>query len=481
MASRRKLLCVGFSSTVLKVAVLLALAVVPAYGQVNKQRAEEQKEYLKQNLLNQTLETKISIGNCVTKPVLSQLATVLVDTEIHADLTVSYLHRGLIIGTAGGAGTRCLEGDYQVGVVREMRPGTIVTVRRIEMKGDRFELALEGPKSGVGGPGIGSTYGRLKFLYGGQYSSDSAPLVMLMYVSKVLRLKAFERIEEARQQYRNLVWELASAYDESRFQALPQPNEEEAFRRLVQNTASHLDRPQIDNRLPANEQIRRLRTAQGVLQKILDNRDEYMAAVQQLDAASLLEPADKKIWEQVRGKMQARLVELEARVKEERKQELRSSLEQKRKEYEGQKALLPKSAPRGLDQVSSVMDRDDQCLALLDQRRSLLNELAQLGEAQTSSEIAEIEKEQTQLQQLRQQWEGIRRPLELSRLNEDYTELTIRFNELDRRSHADASVQTTLRALLEQRRANRERALELGEPRAAKQLEDIQRKLAALQ
>src|SRR5258708_17300991 len=110
--------------------------------------------------------------------------------------------------------------------MKGMAAKPIVTVRRIEMKGNRFELALEGPKSELTfgsswSPGIGNTYGRLKFLYGGAYSPDAPPLVLLMYVSKVLRLKAFERIEQARQQYHNLVRELGSAYDESRLEVPP--------------------------------------------------------------------------------------------------------------------------------------------------------------------------------------------------------------------------------------------------------------------
>jgi len=690
-------------------AFLLALVAVSVPAQKDKERTQERLELLGQHLLNQSLESKVLIGNCKSDRIhYPWRDTFPVDTEVHPDLKISYYDRPQI-ETTGGAGTRCQEGAYQQGVVEGMPPGTIVTVRRIEMKGNHFELALEGPKSGLGGPGIGSTYGRLKFFYGGAYAEDSAPLVLLMYVSKVLRLQALERIEQARKQYRDLVQELASAYSESRSevptggasppastlvsstdyfsflrmgssafesskwdralayfqkasaleptrpdawaamgraylasgqygevpgawdkalglggsltfavchehglssckmgdfsleakqvsfttdagerlfsvaptdaeivrvwnhlgkvdfqlkaagqnyrldfypfgvtcetrlfvkcpeqgraqqltvsnyvsQTIPklasgvlavtpsaagssaqpptappsersspriqptstrtQSNSEEAFRRLVQEIASQFSRPQPDRGRSASEQVQHLHAEEAILQKILGNRDEYSAAVQQLQAASLFEPADREIWLQVGESMRTRLAGLEARVKEERKQELRSSLDQKRKEYESQKGLLPKSAPQGLDQLKGVIDRDYKCLALLDQRRSLLNELAQLGEPQTSSEVAEIEKEQTQLQQLRQQWEGIGRVLERSKLNGDYIELTSRFNELDRRSHADPSVQSTLRALLEERRANRERALQLGEPGASEQLKKIRRRIADMQ
>ncbi len=201
-------------------AFLLAMVVVSALAQEDKQRAQDQQEFLNQHLLNESFESKILIGNCESdRARYSWRDKFPVDTEIHSDLRISYLGRPQI-ETTGGAGTRCQEGAYQQGVMEGMPPGTIVTVRRIEMKGNRFELALEGPKSGLTfgsswSPGIGSTYGRLKFFYGGSYSSDSAPLVLLMYVSKVLRLKALERIDQARQQYRNLVRELASAYGES--------------------------------------------------------------------------------------------------------------------------------------------------------------------------------------------------------------------------------------------------------------------------
>ncbi len=185
-------------------AFLLSLVVVSALAQKDKQRAQDQQEFLNQHLLNESFESKILIGNCESdRARYPWIDKFTVDTEIHSDLRISYYTRPNI-ETTGGAGTRCQEGAYQQGVVEAMPPGTVVTVRRIEMKGNRFELALEGPKSGVGGPGIGNTYGRLKFFYGGAYLSDSAPLVLLVYVSKVLRLKDFERIERAREQYRNL-------------------------------------------------------------------------------------------------------------------------------------------------------------------------------------------------------------------------------------------------------------------------------------
>lgn len=689
-------------------AFFLGLTVVSAHGQKDKQRAQEQQEFLNQRLLDESFESKILIGNCMAARIYyPQIKPVPADTEIHPDLRITYYDRPNI-ETFGGAGTRCQEGAYQQGVIVGMPPGTIVTVRRVEMKGNRFELALEGPKSGFGGPGIGSTYGRLKFFYGGAYSPDAPPLVLLMYVSKVLRLKPFERIEQARQQYLDLVQELASAYSESRsevltggtsppastlvsgidyfsslrmgfsafesskwdqalayfqkasaleptrpdawaamgraylasgqygevpaawdkalglggsltfavchagfacgdvgnfllsvkeisfvnkkgekeFVAAPsaitsvkaashglgstyywqfeferknyrfyyipigiqcrmnficpepgltqqtvvadyisqtiaklasgvlavapsaqrssrqpptpppsegsasstqptstriRPNDEGVFRSLVQETATQISHPQPEKGRPASEQLNRLHALEVILQRIIANRDEYLAAVQQLQAASLFEPADKEIWVKAGEQMRARLVELEARVKEERKQELRSELDQKRKEYESQKALLPKSAPRGLDQLNSAIERDEKCIALLDQRRPLINELAQLGEPQTSPELAEVEKEQAQLQQLREQWERIRRPLELSKLNDDYVELTLRRHELDRRSATDPSVQSALRALLEQLRANREQAVQLGETRATKQLDEIRRRLATLQ
>lgn len=710
MESVRRSSLMRLTAILRQTAFLLALVAVSASAQKDKQRTQEQQEFLNQQLLNESFESKILIGNCEFDSFGGEKFPV--DTEIHADLRISYYVRKTI-ETTGGAGTRCLEEAYQPGVMKGMPPNTIVTIRRIEIKGNRFELALEGPKSELTfgsswSPGIGNTYGRLKFFYGGAYAEDSAPLVLLMYVSKVLRLQAFERIEQARKQYRDLVQELASAYSESRsevptggasppastlvsstdyfsflrmgssafessewdqalayfqkasaleptrpdawaamgraylasgqygeipaawdkalglggsltfavchagfacgdvgnfllsvketsfvnkkgekeFAAAPsaitsvkaashglgstyywqfeferknyrfyyipigiqcrgnficpepgltqqtvvadyisqtipklasgvlaivpsaqqssgqpptappsegsasstqptstriRPNDEEVFRSLVQEIATQISLSQPEKGRPAREQLNRLHALEVILQKIIANRDEYLAAVQQLQAASLFEPADKEIWEQAGERMRVRLVELEARVKEERKQELRSGLDQKRKEYESQKALLPKSAPRGLDQLNSAIERDEKCIALLDQRRPLINELAQLGEPQTSSEVAEIEKEQTQLQQLRQQWEAIRRPLELTKLNDDYVELTLRRHELDRRSTADPSVQSALRALLEQLRANRERAVQLGETRATKQLDEIRRRIAAMQ
>src|SRR6266446_3454039 len=284
----RKFASTRVAAVAVQIVLLLFLTALSAGAQKNRQRAQEQQEFLNQQLLNQTFETKILIGNCGSKLFLSQLAKVLVDTEIHSDLTISYLHRGPMIGTLGGAGAKCQEGQYQAGAVNRMLEGTAVTVRRIDMKDNRFELALQGPND---------TYGRLKFFYGGAYASDSAPLVLLIYVSKVLRLKAFEKIDQARQQYRNLAWELASTYDESRFQVPLQPNDEEAFRRLVQEIASQFSRPQPDGGRPASEQVQRLHAAEAILQKILGNRDEYLAAVQQLQAASLFEPADREIWQ----------------------------------------------------------------------------------------------------------------------------------------------------------------------------------------
>src|SRR5882724_4203148 len=216
MESVRRSRLTRFIAIASQTAFLLALVAVSVPAQKDKERTQERLELLDQHLLNQSMESKVLIGNCMAARIYyPQIKPVPADTEIHPDLRITYYDRPNI-ETFGGAGTRCQEGAYQQGVIVGMPPGTIVTVRRVEMKGNRFELALEGPKSGFGGPGIGSTYGRLKFFYGGAYAEDSAPLVLLMYVSKVLRLQAFERIDQARKQYRDLAQELASADSESR-------------------------------------------------------------------------------------------------------------------------------------------------------------------------------------------------------------------------------------------------------------------------
>src|SRR5712691_6178121 len=94
------------TAVAVQTALLLALVVVSAAAQKDKQRAQDQLEFLNQHLLNESSESKILIGNCEFDSFGGEKFPV--DTEIHADLRISYYVRKTIETTAG-AGTRCLE------------------------------------------------------------------------------------------------------------------------------------------------------------------------------------------------------------------------------------------------------------------------------------------------------------------------------------------------------------------------------------
>ena len=138
----------------LLIGLLLTATAPRAVAQKNKPLAKQQLEFLQQQLLNRSFETKIQIGNCIPhfNRYTGKWQLYRIDTEVRPDFSINYLERVVIV--FGEAGTECAEVDYREGAVIATLVGTQVVVGGIEMKDNRFELALKGPNN---------TYGRLKF------------------------------------------------------------------------------------------------------------------------------------------------------------------------------------------------------------------------------------------------------------------------------------------------------------------------------
>ncbi|GEM_PF-4733941 len=446
---------------------LAALLALPAPEKDARERQRQLEGAVSAQFLNQTFQLKLTVGNSIRYQ-NSQYGCLVqyIDTEIRPDGNVLYLARRS--GAHTCSGQVLLTGGPAFHAPFEQLTGTVprgaeVTVTKIEWMNDRLELQLSGPNK---------AYAKLKLFFGGPLARDASPDSVIPYLARYLRIEAFEVAARIEATYRSHLRSLAATLGV----AGETPSEDD-FRRFIGEVKVRAENAALPTTGSASAQIGFLRQLYLQATNLASNRREAAAAL--ATAGPSGSPDDSLFWQQTADRYQARISELEKLAREDRKEEMRHALEKLRAEYKTQPS--PPATPRTLDEISQAETQVQRRLSILQQQRTLMVDLTGLGESPDTDLSLEIEREEQRLSEMRLAWQNARSQLELKKLNDDYVPLRLRLNETERayRGNPYAYRQQYL-SLLETLRANREEAVRRGDPQAAKQLEAIRQKLAAV-
>lgn len=300
----------------------------------------------------------------------------LIDTEVLADGSVRYLvRRGHVDLYNPLAPSRYIAPNQ---ITAAFSPGTVVTVHKVEIKGDRVELWLRGPASG---------YGKLKLMFGKGFQKAIKVEGILPTAGRALRLERLERAPLLERQYEELTLRLGP------------------LRRDWENP------PQV-----AALRLGQALEFQRVLESLRRNRSEYA-----LLTRSPTSP-DLALYGDLTQEVGRQLPEIQEAARREQIAELKAAVVLAAREVTAIKAKLGTRAASRTEWDARKRLLEDWRRAV-DHRRDLHEQLTAVGEPVSAAEQEQLRVELREIDDWQRTLDADRQRIDLVELDAEYREL----------------------------------------------------------